>query len=233
MSRHGKKYLAAREKAPKKNVEVPVEKALEMVKSLAYAQFDESVDVHVNLGIDSSKGEQVVRGSVVLPHGRGKVSRVLVFAKGEHADAAQKAGADYVGLEDLVEKIKGGWLEFEYAVATPDLMGAIGQLAKFLGPRGLLPNKKLGTVTFDVAAVVKELKKGRVFYKNDKNGLVHFSFGKRAFDVTKLQENLAEFVRALLASKPASSKGKFLKKMTVSSTMGVGIQVNPDEVVRS
>ena len=146
---------------------------------------------------------------------------------------AEKAGADYVGVEDLVAKINTGWLDFDYAVATPDLMGVVGQLAKFLGPRGLLPNKKLGTVTFDVGPVVKELKKGRVFFKNDKNGLVHFSFGKRSFDVKNLYDNLAEFVKALLASKPASSKGKFLKKMTVCSTMGVGIQVNPEEVLRS
>lgn len=212
---------------------MPVDQALNLVKSLAYVKFDESVDVHVNLGIDASKGEQVVRGSVILPHGRGKKTKVLVFAKGDYADAAEKAGADYVGVEDLVAKINTGWLDFDYAVATPDLMGVVGQLAKFLGPRGLLPNKKLGTVTFDVGPVVKELKKGRVFFKNDKNGLVHFSFGKRSFDVKNLYDNLAEFVKALLASKPASSKGKFLKKMTVCSTMGVGIQVNPEEVLRS
>ncbi|HZW61486.1 MAG TPA: 50S ribosomal protein L1 [Candidatus Babeliales bacterium] len=232
MSKHGKKYSEAKEKVVPNQV-VPVDQALSMAKSLAYAKFDESVDVHVNLGIDSSKGEQVVRGSVVLPNGRGRTIKVLVFAKGDQAEAAKKAGADYVGVEDLVEKINGGWLDFDYAVATPDLMGVVGQLAKVLGPRGLLPNKKLGTVALDVAPVVKELKQGRVFFKNDKSGIVHFSFGKRSFDVNKLHENLAEFVRALVASKPAASKGKFLKKMTICTTMGVGIQINPDEVLRS
>jgi large subunit ribosomal protein L1 len=232
MANHGKKYNGAKEKVKPGEV-VPVGQALSLVKSLAYVKFDESVDVHVNLGIDPAKGEQVVRGSVALPHGRGKAVRVVVFAKGDHADAALKAGADFVGMEDLIEKINGGWTDFEFAVATPDVMGTIGQLAKVLGPKGLLPNKKLGTVTFDVAPVVRELKKGRVFFKNDKSGLVHFSFGRRSFDATKLQENLAEFVRALMAAKPATAKGKFLKKMTVCSTMGVGIQVNPDELLRS
>jgi large subunit ribosomal protein L1 len=232
MAKHGKKYTHAKQQVVAGNV-VPVSQALTMVKSLAYAKFDESVDVHVNLGVDSAKGEQVVRGSVTLPHGRGKKIRIAVFAKGDYADQATKAGADYVGVEDLIEKVKTGWCDFDFAVATPDLMGAVGQLAKVLGPRGLLPNKKVGTVTFDVAAVVADLKKGRVFFKNDKNGIVHFSFGKVSFDVSKLQDNLADFVKALLAAKPAASKGKFLKKMTISSTMGVGIALNPDEVVRS
>lgn len=232
MAKHGKKYTNAKKKVEAGTV-VPVQQALADVKSLAYAKFDESVDVNVNLGIDTSKGEHVVRGSVTLPHGRGKKVRVIVFAKGDHAAAASKAGADYVGVEDLIEKIKGGWLEFEFAVATPDLMGAVGQLAKILGPKGLLPNKKVGTVTFDVADVVHDLKKGRVFFKNDKNGIVHFSFGKISFSQDKLQDNLAEFVKALTAAKPAASKGKFLKKMTLSSTMGVGIQVSPDELLKA
>lgn len=232
MSKHGKKYTQAQEKIVRGHV-FSADEALSKVKELAYVKFDESVDVDVVLGIDPSQGDQVVRGSVTLPHGRGNKVKVLVFAKGEHAEAAQKAGADYVGAEDLIEKIDGGWLDFNYAVATPDLMGMIGKLAKFLGPRGLLPNKKLGTVTFDVGQVVRDLKKGQVFFKNDKNGLVHFSFGKVSFGVDALQENLAAFVKALLSSKPASSKGKFLKKMVVSSTMGVGVQISPDEVLRS
>jgi large subunit ribosomal protein L1 len=232
MSKSGKKYTRAAEQVVQGQI-VPTEQALSKVKELTYVKFDESVDVDIVLGIDPSQGDQTVRGSVVLPHGRGKKIKVLVFAKGDYADAAQKAGADYVGAEDLVEKIQNGWLDFNYAVATPDLMGMVGTLAKFLGPRGLLPNKKLGTVTFDVDHVVRELKKGQVFFKNDKNGLVHFSFGKVSFDVNKLQENLSAFVKALLSSKPASSKGKFLKKMVISSTMGVGIQVSPDEVLRS
>jgi len=232
MSKHGKKYLAASEKVTSGQV-VAVDQALTKLKELAYVKFDESVDVHVNLGIDVEKGEQVVRGSVTLPHSKGKAPRVIVFARGDYADKALKAGADEVGSDDLIEKINGGWMDFDFAVSTPDLMGPVGKLAKLLGPRGLLPNKKLGTVTFDVGLVVTDLKKGRVFFKNDKSGIVHFSFGKRSFDITKLHDNLEAFVKALLAAKPAASKGKFLKKMTIASTMGVGIQVNPDEVVRS
>lgn len=232
MAKRGKKYINARKQVVE-GVVMPVNQALASVKALSYVKFDESVDVSVNLGIDASKGEHVVRGSVTLPHGRGKTVRVVVFAKGDLADAAQKAGADFVGVEDLIEKINGGWLDFDFAVATPDLMGVVGQLAKVLGPRGLLPNKKVGTVTLDPAAVVRDLKKGRVFFKNDKNGIVHFSFGKLSFDVNKLRENLAEFVRALTAAKPASSKGKFLRKMTVASTMGVGIALSPDDILKA
>ena len=159
---------------------------LKKVKELSYVKFDESVDANVNVGIDPSKGDQVVRGSVVLPHGTGKKVKIAVFAKGDYADAARKAGADYVGAEDLIEKIEGGWFDFNNAIATPDLMGLVGKVAKILGPRGLVPNKKTGTVTFDVAAVVEDLKKGRLFFKNDKNGIVHFSFGRVSFDADKV-----------------------------------------------
>jgi large subunit ribosomal protein L1 len=169
---------------------------------------------------------------VVLPHGRGKKVRIIVFAKGDHAEEATKAGADVVGAEDLVEKILGGWMDFDYAVATPDLMGMVGKLAKILGPRGLLPNKKVGTVTFDIKAVVSDIKKGRIFFKNDKSGLIHFSFGKVSFSKEQLSDNFMAFVKALQAAKPASSKGKFLRKITVSSTMGVGIAVNPDDIFK-
>lgn len=230
MINHGKKYRKAKEQIQPGQV-VSAKEALAKLKALSFVKFDESVDVHVNLGIDASKGDQVVRGSLVLPHAKGAAVKVLVFAKGDYAEQAKKAGADFVGTEDLVEKISGGWMDFDYAVATPDLMGMVGKVAKQLGPRGLLPNKKLGTVTFDVADVVSDLKKGRVFFKNDKSGIVHFSFGKISFSEQKLQENLAAFVKALSSAKPASSKGKFLKKMTVSSTMGVGIQISPDEVL--
>ena len=229
--KHGKKYRDAEQKLG--NELLSSQEALAKVKELAYVKFDESVDVHVNLGIDPSKGDQVVRGSVVLPHGRGKSVKVLVFAKGDKADEAQNAGADYVGAEDLVEKISGGWMEFDFAVATPDMMGLVGKLARQLGPRGLLPNKKTGTVTFDVASVVSELKQGRVFFKNDKSALVHFSFGRVSFDADKLHQNLLAFIKALIASKPATSKGKFLKKVTITSTMGVGVSVNPDEFLRT
>lgn len=230
MKKHGKKYLKAREQIKSGEV-IPAQKALAKIKELAYAKFDESVDVHVNLSIDASKGEQVVRGSVVLPFSKGKKVRVLVFAKGEYAEQAQKAGADFIGTDDLIEKINGGWMDFDYAVATPDLMAMVGKVAKILGPRGLLPNKKLGTVSFDVKDVVLDLKKGRQFFKNDKSGLVHFTIGKVSFDVDKLIQNLTTFVRSLATAKPAASKGKFLKKMTVTSTMGVGITINPDDLL--
>lgn len=231
MASHGKKYRSAKEKVTlDKNVSFA--EGLAKVKELAYAKFDESVDAHVNLGIDASKGEQVVRGSVLLPYGTGKKIKVIVFAKGDYADKAEKAGADFVGTDDLVDKIVGGWLDFDFAVATPDLMGMVGKLAKILGPKGLLPNKKVGTVTFDVADIVQDLKKGRMFFKNDKNGIVHFSFGKVSFDVAKLQENLSSFVKALMANKPSTSKGKFIKKITITSTMGVGIPVAAEDVVK-
>ena len=230
MVNRGKKYKGALEKAPVKQV-VPVDQALGAIKDGAYAKFDESIDIDINLGIDASKGEQVVRGSVVLPHGRGKSVRIIVFAKGDYAEQAEKAGANFVGAEDLIEKINGGWLDFDYAVATPDMMGAVGKLAKLLGPRGLLPNKKLGTVTFDVSYIVDDLKKGRVFFKNDKSGIVHFTIGKVSFDAEKLKQNLAAFVKALVGAKPPTAKGKYLKKMTISSTMGVGVTVNPDELL--
>ena len=230
MSKHGKKFKKAQEQLDKLVVH-SVSDALAKIKELAYVSFDESVDVDVNLGIDQTKGEQTVRGSVVLPHGSGKRVKVIVFAKGDHAEAAQKAGADVVGGQDLVEKINSGWMDFDFAVATPDMMGLVGKLAKILGPRGLLPNQKLGTVTFDVDKVVAELKGGRAFFKNDKGGLVHFSIGKVSFDAQKLQENLQAFVKALSAAKPATSKGKFIRKMTLSSTMGVGIPVGLEGAV--
>src|SRR5579863_1712042 len=230
MSKHGKKYTGARERV-NKAVTYSSADALAKVKELSYVSFDETVDVNVNLGIDPTKGEQAVRGSIVLPHGTGKRVKVVVFAKGDYAETAQKAGADVVGGQDLVEKIEGGWLDFDSAVATPDMMGLVGKVAKILGPRGKLPNQKLGTVTFDVAAVIADLKKGRQFFKNDKSGLVHFSIGKVSFDVAKLKDNLAAFLKALASSKPASSKGKFLQKITISSTMGIGIQINPDELL--
>jgi large subunit ribosomal protein L1 len=229
MTKHGKSYREAKNKAPV-GPPLSVFEGVKKVKELAYAHFDESVDVNVNVGIDPSKGDQVVRGSVLLPHGTGKTIKVVAFAKGDYADAARKAGADYVGVEDLIEKIEGGWVDFNYAIATPDMMGIVGKVAKILGPRGLVPNKKTGTVTFDVAGVISDLKKGRLFFKNDKSGIVHFSFGRISFDPQKLADNFSAFVRALAASKPASSKGKFIRKVTISSTMGVGIHVNPDEL---
>lgn len=232
MAKHGKKYKNVREQVMRGEA-LSVDEALTKVKDFAYVKFDESVDVDVNLGIDPSKGEQVVRGSVVLPHGRGKSAKVLVFAKGDFADQARKAGADYVGSDDLVEKITGGWMDFNYAVATPDMMGMVGKVAKILGPKGLLPNKKLGTVTTDVAQVVGDLKKGQAFFRNDKAGIVHFSIGKVSFDAGKLKDNLHAFVKALQSVKPPTSKGKYIKKVSLSSSMGVGIPVSSEEFVRA
>lgn len=227
MAERGKKYRKSLELLSGKKVS-PLREGVAMLKKVAHARFDESVNIDVNLGIDPSKGDQVVRGGVILPHGTGKKVRVLVFAKGEYADKAQAAGADYVGADDLVKKIEGGWFEFDYAVATPDLMGIVGKVAKTLGPLGLLPNKKLGTVTFEVDAVVSELKKGLVFFKNDKQGLVHFLCGKVSFSEQNLYENMGAFLKALAAAKPPASKGVFIKKVVISPTMGPGISVQPD-----
>lgn len=232
MPKHGKKYRNAAQKVEHR-VLMPVSDALAKIKELAFAKFDESVDVDVNLGIDPSKGEQVVRGSVVLPHGRGKKIKILVFAKGELADQAKAAGADFVGADDLVEKINGGWMDFNYAIATPDMMAVVGKVAKILGPRGLLPNKKLGTVTTDVERVVGDLKKGQAFFRNDKAGLVHFTIGKVSFSQQQLQENLVAFLKALQSVKPPSAKGKYFKRTSISSTMGLGIPVSADELLHA
>lgn len=229
MKKHGKKYTKALEALGGKKI-FSLREGVAKLKGCAYARFDESVTVDVNLGIDALKGDQVVRGGIVLPHGTGKKARVLVFAKGEYADKATAAGADFVGTDDLIKKIEGGWFDFDYAVATPDLMGLVGKVAKVLGPLGLLPNKKLGTVTFDVDEIVGELKKGLVFFKNDKQGLVHFLCGKVSFSEQDLVENVSAFIKALAAAKPAASRGKFLKKVVLTSTMGPGIQVEVSEV---
>lgn len=208
-----------------------VKDALGFVVDNAHVRFDESVDVDIILGIDPLKGEQSVRGSVLLPHGTGKKVKVLVFAKGDHEEEATKAGADYVGLDDLIEKIEKGWMDFDVSVATPDLMGKVGKVARILGPRGLLPNKKVGTVTFDVGGIVNDLKKGRVSYKNDKGGSLHIPFGKVSFGADKLVENLFALVKAVNSAKPSSSKGKFIKKICVSSSMGAGLAVDPNSIL--
>lgn len=230
MSSHGKKYLQAFKKTQQREPAL-VQDVLKSIKENAFAKFDESIDADINLGV--GKTDQVVRGSVVLPHGRGKKSRVIVFAKGDYAEQAVKAGADYVGTDDLIEKITNGWMDFEYAIATPDMMGLVGKVAKILGPKGLLPNKKLGTVTLDVADVVHDLKKGRTFFKADRAGIIHFTIGKVSFNVQQLQDNLLAFVKAVVAVKPPASKGKYIKKVGISSTMGTGHQVNSDELLRT
>ncbi|MCK4517329.1 50S ribosomal protein L1 [Candidatus Babeliales bacterium] len=229
MAYRGKKYRQARTAVSSFDAVSP-ESALEAVISTAHVRFDETVGLDVVLGVDPTRGEQVVRGTVLLPHGTGKKIRIAVFAKGEQEEAAKSAGADFVGAEDLVEKIAGGWMDFDVAVATPDLMGMVGKVARVLGPRGLLPNKKIGTVTLDVVPVITDLKKGRVSFRNDKGGGLHVAFGKVSFGVEKLTDNLVALLEAVRLSKPASSKGKFIKKAVISSTMGVGVAVAADDV---
>lgn len=221
----GKKLRAAQEKV-EAGKEYSLEDAIKYAKEAAYAKFDETLDLALNLGVDPRKSEQMVRGTVVLPHGIGKKVRVLVFAKGEKEKEALEAGADFVGAEDLVEKITKGWLDFDKSVATPDVMGLVGKLGKILGPRGLMPNPKLGTVTFDIAKTVKEIKAGKVEYKAEKAGIVHVPIGKVSFDADKLLENARTVITSIIKAKPATSKGKYLKKIAVSSTMGPGIAVD-------
>ncbi len=221
----GKKTKTAREKI-EMGKEYSLEDAISLVRESSYVKFDETVDLAVNLGIDPRKSEQMVRGTVVLPHGMGKKVRVLVFAKGEKEKEAIDAGADFVGAEDLVEKISKGWLDFDKTVATPDIMGLVGKLGKILGPRGLMPNPKLGTVTFDITRAVKEIKAGKVEYKAEKAGIVHVPIGKISFDIKKLQDNAKTIIESIVKAKPATSKGKYLKKLSVSSTMGPGIAVD-------
>jgi large subunit ribosomal protein L1 len=208
------------------NKSYAVADALKLAKETATAKFDESIDVAVNLGIDARKSDQLVRGSVVLPAGTGKTVRVAVFAQGEKADAAKAAGADIVGFEDLAAQIKAGNLNFDVVIATPDAMRVVGQLGQILGPRGLMPNPKVGTVTMDVVTGVKNAKAGQVQYRTDKGGIVHSTIGRASFSVERLQENLKALVDALVKAKPASSKGQYLKKIALSSTMGAGVRVD-------
>jgi large subunit ribosomal protein L1 len=221
----GKKMKAVKEKIERIK-EYSLEEAIRIVKESSYTKFDESVDLAFNLGIDPKKSDQMVKGSVVLPHGIGKKVKVLVFAKGEKEKEAVDAGADIVGAEDLVEKISKGWLDFDKTVATPDMMGLVGKLGKILGPRGLMPNPKLGTVTFDISRAVKEIKAGKVEYKAEKAGIIHVPIGKVSFADQKLFDNAKAVVDSILKAKPATSKGKYLKKLYISSTMGPGVTVD-------
>jgi large subunit ribosomal protein L1 len=204
--------------------------AVELLKGTPSAKFDESVDVAVNLGVDPKHADQMVRGGIVLPHGTGKTVRVLVFAKGDKEKEAQAAGADHVGGDDLAKRIQEGWLEFDRVIATPDMMGVVGRLGKVLGPRGLMPNPKLGTVTMDVSRAVSEQKSGKVEYRVEKAGIVHVSVGKKSFSVDQLVENLNALLEALVRAKPASAKGTYIKKISVSTTMGPGLRVDPSSV---
>jgi large subunit ribosomal protein L1 len=225
----GKAYAKALEKVDQTK-EYAVEEAVELARAVAPAKFDETVEMAVRLGVNPKYADQMVRGAVVLPHGTGKSVRVLVFAKGEKEREAREAGADFVGAEDMVEKIQGGWLDFDTAVATPDLMGQVGRLGKILGPRGLMPNPKVGTVTFDVARAVREVKAGKVEFKVDKAGNVHVPVGKKSFPADRLAANANTILEALVKAKPAGAKGQYLRSITVSTTMGPGIRVDVQRV---
>ncbi len=226
MPKRGKKYLAAK-KAVEEKEKYTLKEAVEKVKEIAFAGFDESIEMAVRLGVDPRHADQMVRGSVLLPHGTGKEVRVLVFAKGEKEQEAREAGADYVGAEDMVEKIqKEGWLDFDRAIATPDMMALVGRLGRVLGPRGLMPNPKTGTVTMNVKAAVEEIKKGKVDYKVDRAANIHVVVGKVSFEVDKLYENAKSVLDSIQRAKPASAKGTYFKNITLSPTMGPGVKVD-------
>ncbi len=225
MAKAGKRFRSASEKIDRSR-QYELSEALELARSLAGAKFDETVEVAVNLGVDPRKSEQMVRGSVVLPRGLGKTVRVLVFAKGEKEKEAQDAGADYVGGEDLTARIQGGWMDFDRVVATPDMMATVGKLGKVLGPRGLMPNPKSGSVSFDVARMVRDAKAGKIDFRVDKAGIVHAVVGKASFETAALIENAGAFLEALQRLKPASAKGTFFKGVSISTTMGPGIKVD-------
>ncbi|MEB3103630.1 50S ribosomal protein L1 [Ferviditalea candida] len=225
MAKQGKKYLEALKLVDSDAQYEPAE-AVELVKKMATAKFDETVEVAVRLGVDPKKQDQAVRGVVVMPHGTGKTRRVLVFAKGDKAKEAENAGADFVGDQDYINKIQQGWLEFDVCVATPDMMGEVGKLGRILGGKGLMPNPKAGTVTFEVAKAVQEIKAGKIEYRLDKAGQIHAPIGKVSFDADKLNDNLRALIEALLRAKPAAAKGVYLKNIAISSTMGPSVKVN-------
>ncbi len=230
MANRGKKYLEALKKVDRTK-KYSFEEAIKLALETARAKFDESVEIAVNLGVDPRHADQMVRGSVVLPHGTGKTTKVLVFAKGDKAKEALEAGADYVGDEDLIKKIQEeGWLEFDRVIATPDMMPQVGKLGKILGPRGLMPSAKTGTVTFDVAKAVRDIKAGKVDFKVDRAGVVHASIGKVSFGEKKLLENLAAFMDALIKAKPSGAKGQYIKGIAISTTMGPGIKVDVNDL---
>lgn len=226
MAKVGKKYQDALKEYDRNALYEPAE-ALEIVKKMAKAKFDETVEVAFKLGIDTRHADQQIRGAVVLPNGTGKTRTVLVFAKGEKAKEAEQAGADFVGAEDMIAKIEQGWFGFDVAVATPDMMGLVGKLGRVLGPKGLMPNPKTGTVTFEVARAVKEIKAGKIEYRADKAGIIHAPIGKVSFDSAQLLENYRVLAETLVKAKPAAAKGQYIRSVTVSSTMGPGVRINP------
>lgn len=230
MAKVSKRIAALREKIDPNKL-YPIDEAITLIKESATAKFNESIDVSVNLGIDARKSDQLVRGSVVLPKGTGKTMRVAVFAQGAQADAATAAGADVVGFEDLADQVKKGEMNFDIVIASPDAMRIVGQLGQILGPRGLMPNPKVGTVTPDVATAVKNAKAGQIQYRTDKAGIIHCTIGRASFDAADLKENLRTLVEALQKAKPTASKGAYFRKMAISSTMGIGVRVDHASVI--
>jgi large subunit ribosomal protein L1 len=230
MAGKGKKYRAAAEQVDREKLYDLLE-AIELSKKIAFANFDETVDIAIRLGVDPRHADQMVRGSVSLPHGTGKDVKVLVFAKGDKAKEAEEAGADFVGDDDLAKKIQEGWFEFDKVVATPDMMATVGKLGRVLGPRGLMPNPKVGTVTQNVGQVVKELKSGMIEYRVDKTGIIHSVIGKKSFDVEKLRENCIALLDSLMKAKPSSAKGQYVRGVAVSTTMGPGVRVDHNKLV--
>jgi len=231
MPKHGKKFRDAQARVPEGSTFQPAE-AVSLVKELSFAKFDETVEAAVRLGVDPRHADQIVRGAVVLPHGTGKTARVLVIAQGDRAREAEEAGADFVGTE-YVQKIKDGWLDFDVCVATPDMMGQVGQLGRILGPRGLMPTPKAGTVTMDVSRAVREIKAGKIEFRVDRMGNVHVPIGKVSFEPAKLEENLSAFMDTVIRAKPAAAKGQYVRGVTVSSTMGPGVPVDANLFRRS
>lgn len=231
MEKRGKRYLESFKLVDRTHLYEPSE-AIELVQKMATANFDETVELSVRLGVDPRHADQQVRGAIVLPHGTGRTRKVLVFAKAEKIDEAEKAGADFVGGEELIQKIQEeGWLDFDVVVATPDMMGIVGRIGRILGPKGLMPNPKSGTVTFDVGKAVEEIKAGKVEYRVDKSSIIHVPIGKVSFDKEKLRENFATMLEAIIRARPAAAKGKYLRSVTLSSTMGPGVKVNPQQLI--
>ena len=231
MRRFGKKYRAAAEKV-EAGRKYTLDEGVAKVKEIAFAKFDETVELTMWLGVDPRKADQLVRGTVVLPHGLGKSKRVLVIAQGEKQREAEEAGADFVGGDDMVDKIKGGWLDFDAVIATPDMMRSVGQLGKILGPRGLMPNPKTGTVTFDVSTAVRETKAGKIEYRVDKTGVIHVPVGKVSFDADKIQDNARVLLDAVVKAKPSTAKGKYVKKVNLAATMGPGVLLDETAYTR-
>ena len=226
MPKHGKKYREAAAQVDKSRLYSPHE-AIDLVKKISYSAFDGTVEVHMRLGVDPRHADQMVRGTAVLPHGTGRTVRVLVFAQGDKAREAEDAGADYIGAQDLVQRIEGGWLDFDVAVATPDMMGQVGRLGRILGPRGLMPNPRSGTVTFDVGRTVRDVKAGRVEFRVDRTALVHVPIGKVSFDDNRLLENLSTLMDAVVAAKPSGAKGTYIRSVHLAATMSPGIRLDP------